>query len=1142
MVRWSGVLQGVDSHDKAMNSASVGNDFVILECTDPNCTDPENTGAGEISISTDDISGWDLPAIINHRIVRVKADRNRLIEHSSYFRGLLGGGFRESQMSFVQVRWSIEAFLNILRFMHGCLLRVTSSNCLFLFQAALYFGVEMILLEFTTWLSKDSSQIEMDDAIHIHNFALEHGIEMVRELCIGYIAKNFMLALASGTFVNIPYSLLLSCLEHQHLTVDSERHLAEALLAWVSANLQQPELTTKPEYGCTDILKRVRVCLLPLWFAMGKRKCCYFSGLAERTIDAIFSLLERLSSFPNIAGDDDLSCMRIRLTKYTKKLDLSGCPQINSTILLLSLLPSSNTTDFLLQIQSSLSTLSFGSVEEVDISKCPSLHLRAAIQWLCMSFPSLQILRAAYLLDIEALNLRQLLGMCSSVHEIDLTVDSSPIITSQGSIICNRGFAGQVPRTCWDVTSSFGSHIAKLTLEGRTDINDSDLLDISEFCVSLNYLNIQSCISLTDVGISNFLSKCINLHSLIASYTKFGRRSVLSLCCGIPDARNFSVALLEQKNIGPSLANLQMLHVDGCNGVHEASLVDILSRVHMVKSLCLRDTSLSDKALCSFSGSSLEVLDVSNTLVTEVALCHIVHKNPGLRCLRARGCKNLHQNKNTNNDIGSHSSYPCQELFIELRKTFKLEELTVGWGFSFFSLDALGPAIISLKSLTVGLGGTLGPEGLMLLPSLCPLLESVTLFFQIISDDIVMVLLETLGNLRKFEVCYCMGVISSSILGLSVPNLRILKLERVTPWMTNGDLAILTQSCANLIELSLIGCVCLDADTQLIISQGWPGLICLHLEDCGSITANGFGSLFDCKALEDLLLRHTGRGLKRNFILEAASKLPMLRILSVDSCDAIEDTFRQPNLNNRYSREYLKVARCDVEKPRKRPVHKETSVDVYDTNAIHTTPLSLSFETVRPSSKSSVLLRNRPLLLSHSVRNRKHLFEHLILSSRICLNIGSICSKSSLKMPKVKTSRVKYPEGWELIEPTLRELQAKMREAENETNEGKRKCESLWPIFKTAHQKSRYIFDLYHRRKEISKELYEFCLDQGYADRNLIAKWKKPGYERLCCLRCMQPRDHNFQTTCVCRVPKHLREEKVIECVHCGCRGCASGD
>ncbi|KAL4194296.1 hypothetical protein AMTRI_Chr05g58630 [Amborella trichopoda] len=145
-------------------------------------------------------------------------------------------------------------------------------------------------------------------------------------------------------------------------------------------------------------------------------------------------------------------------------------------------------------------------------------------------------------------------------------------------------------------------------------------------------------------------------------------------------------------------------------------------------------------------------------------------------------------------------------------------------------------------------------------------------------------------------------------------------------------------------------------------------------------------------------------------------------------------------------------------------------------------------------------------------------------------------------MPKIKTNRVQYPSGWELIEPTLREIEAKMREAENDPHDGKRKCEGLWPIFRIAHQKSRYIYDLYYRRKEISKELYEFCLEQGYADRNLIAKWKKPGYERLCCLRCIQPRDHNFNTTCVCRVPKHLREEKVIECVHCGCRGCASGD
>ena len=44
-----------------------------------------------------------------------------------------------------------------------------------------------------------------------------------------------------------------------------------------------------------------------------------------------------------------------------------------------------------------------------------------------------------------------------------------------------------------------------------------------------------------------------------------------------------------------------------------------------------------------------------------------------------------------------------------------------------------------------------------------------------------------------------------------------------------------------------------------------------------------------------------------------------------------------------------------------------------------------------------------------------------------------------------------------------------MREAETESHEGKRKVEALWPIFKIHHQRSRYIFDLFYRRKAISR-------------------------------------------------------------------------
>ncbi|ORY06841.1 maternal g10 transcript [Basidiobolus meristosporus CBS 931.73] len=146
-------------------------------------------------------------------------------------------------------------------------------------------------------------------------------------------------------------------------------------------------------------------------------------------------------------------------------------------------------------------------------------------------------------------------------------------------------------------------------------------------------------------------------------------------------------------------------------------------------------------------------------------------------------------------------------------------------------------------------------------------------------------------------------------------------------------------------------------------------------------------------------------------------------------------------------------------------------------------------------------------------------------------------------MPKLITSRTKKPpQDWDKIESVLEEFAQKMRDAENEPHEGKRKSESLWAIFRLHHQRSRFIYDQY-KAKKISRELYDYCLKRGFADGNLIAKWKKPGYEKLCCLRCVQPRDTNFGTTCICRVPKEkLEEGRVVECIHCGCRGCASGD
>ncbi|EGV60588.1 Component of the SF3b subcomplex of the U2 snRNP [Yamadazyma tenuis] len=143
-------------------------------------------------------------------------------------------------------------------------------------------------------------------------------------------------------------------------------------------------------------------------------------------------------------------------------------------------------------------------------------------------------------------------------------------------------------------------------------------------------------------------------------------------------------------------------------------------------------------------------------------------------------------------------------------------------------------------------------------------------------------------------------------------------------------------------------------------------------------------------------------------------------------------------------------------------------------------------------------------------------------------------------MPKVKSSKRggKPPEGYTKIEPTISKLVQKLKDAQTQTEK-----HSVWKIIQINHQISRYVYTMHYNRKLIDKPLYEWLLKQKYVDANLIAKWKKQGYEKLCCLNCIRKEDNNFGSSCICRVPKQdLSDDKPVECVKCGCKGCSSTD
>lgn len=126
-----------------------------------------------------------------------------------------------------------------------------------------------------------------------------------------------------------------------------------------------------------------------------------------------------------------------------------------------------------------------------------------------------------------------------------------------------------------------------------------------------------------------------------------------------------------------------------------------------------------------------EAIMVVELQVSGAAVAHIISGNPGLKVLKARDCKNLYQTEINTEGGDCPLNKSCNELFAELGKTCKLEEIALGWGLTSFSLEALKPAMAMLKAITVGLGGSLGQDSLTALPTTCPLLETVVLYFQV---------------------------------------------------------------------------------------------------------------------------------------------------------------------------------------------------------------------------------------------------------------------------------------------------------------------------------------------------------------------------------------------------------------------------
>lgn len=124
----------------------------------------------------------------------------------------------------------------------------------------------------------------------------------------------------------------------------------------------------------------------------------------------------------------------------------------------------------------------------------------------------------------------------------------------------------------------------------------------------------------------------------------------------------------------------------------------------------------------------------------------------------------------------------------------------------------------------------------------------------------------------------------------------------------------------------------------------------------------------------------------------------------------------------------------------------------------------------------------------------------------------------------------------------LEEFEALTREALNAPPDDKRRNEIAWPMHKLHYQKNRYLFDMHYKEHNISKRLLEYLIGAKIADGKLIAKWRRPGYERLCSLQVVTKSNMNYGGVGVCRIPLNQRRGQILPNVLSGCVSCASGD
>ncbi|XP_059160858.1 uncharacterized protein LOC131944319 [Physella acuta] len=202
---------------------------------------------------TPDATSCDFTIVVDG--TEFKSHREILSSASNYFDALFRSNMRETQEGRVELQgMTSETFAVVLNFIHQRVHGLTADNIDDIWDAANRLDIAIYLKEIEHFVIDNLS---IDNLWHFYSKAVDFNSNNVKDGSVMFMKQNYEHFCNIKEFLNLPFHLVLSCIESEKLNVRTEDSVLESILTWVShGKYQQGACMTrersKKRISCKD--------------------------------------------------------------------------------------------------------------------------------------------------------------------------------------------------------------------------------------------------------------------------------------------------------------------------------------------------------------------------------------------------------------------------------------------------------------------------------------------------------------------------------------------------------------------------------------------------------------------------------------------------------------------------------------------------------------------------------------------------------------------------------------------------------------------------------------------------------------------------------------------------------------------------